>query len=313
MEQPSNRESGGQGGRRAPSRHAADHATYAWPREVLDSGRVVETDVPRLWEARQLPDDPSAVADERFHDEEAAIYDYYGRSPRVACAEAWIVPWMIRHVGPGIVVDLGTGTGRIAQAVARATGQRVIAVDHSRAMLERALERTRGLPVVALRADVTELPIVDASIDTVLCSGVLHHLSRPASSLGEIARVLRPGGVLVIREPNADYPGMWFARLETLVAALHKRATSTAPAPSNACTPYEEPIRGGWLAASLASGFKVEFLGSAKLMASFALPEGCPFAVSFYRLANSIDRALLSRVFSRRGSLLLMVATRAGS
>lgn len=64
-----------------------------------------------------------------------------------------------------------------------------------------ALERS-CLPGVDLVADALRLPFADASFDAVLCNQVLEHVSEPAALVGELARVLRPGGVLLLTTPQ---------------------------------------------------------------------------------------------------------------
>jgi SAM-dependent methyltransferase len=97
-----------------------------------------------------------------------------------------------------VVADLGCGTGDLAAALAPHVA-RVVAVDDSAAMLDGARARTAGLPNVELRAGALEaLPLADASVDVAFAVLVLHHLADPAGALREAARVLRPGGRLVV-------------------------------------------------------------------------------------------------------------------
>ena len=59
-----------------------------------------------------------------------------------------------------------------------------------------------GVPTTYLApGDHGELPVADSSADLVTCFGVLHHVARVSESLAEIARVLRPGGIALVREP----------------------------------------------------------------------------------------------------------------
>jgi ArsR family transcriptional regulator len=84
----------------------------------------------------------------------------------------------------------------------RAFGQ-VIAVDHNESMLARARQRVAelGLGNVDLRqGELEALPIDDARIDLAVAILVLHHVGQPDRAMGEIARILRPGGVLLIVE-----------------------------------------------------------------------------------------------------------------
>ncbi|WP_418771541.1 class I SAM-dependent methyltransferase [Halobacterium yunchengense] len=98
------------------------------------------------------------------------------------------------------VLDVGGGTGRAARALARDTaetdGKDVTVVDASGEMLAGA--RDRGLPVV--RGDAGRLPFADGSVDAVVVVDALHHFPDRDAAVRDAARVLRPGGVLVVRD-----------------------------------------------------------------------------------------------------------------
>jgi ArsR family transcriptional regulator len=97
------------------------------------------------------------------------------------------------------VGDLGCGTGQVSAALAPFV-ERVVAVDSSAAMLQAARRRLHGLDNVDLRrGDLEALPIDDARLDAAAMMLVLHHVPEPARALDEVARVLKPGGrVLVV-------------------------------------------------------------------------------------------------------------------
>ena len=100
----------------------------------------------------------------------------------------------------GRVLDIGTGTGRLLELLAPLVSAG-LGVDASRAML--ALARARlarpGFSHCAVRlADMYRLPLPDGGFDLVLMHMVLHHAEDPAAALAEAARVLRPGGRLVV-------------------------------------------------------------------------------------------------------------------
>lgn len=98
------------------------------------------------------------------------------------------------------VGDLGCGTGVVASALAPFVG-RVIAVDRSGEMLQAARRRLRDAPNVEVRRGALEaLPIQDAELDAATLLLVLHHLPDPGAALAEAARVLRPGGRLLIAD-----------------------------------------------------------------------------------------------------------------
>ena len=96
------------------------------------------------------------------------------------------------------VGDLGCGTGQVAESLAPFV-RRVIAVDDSPAMLAAARKRLSELDNVEIRSgDLAELPLEDAELDAAVLFLVLHHLVEPAQILAEVARVLRPGGRLLL-------------------------------------------------------------------------------------------------------------------
>ena len=98
------------------------------------------------------------------------------------------------------VVDIGTGTGILAQDLAR-SGVRVVAIDHSRRMLASAEHRLAAEQIenVTLRhGDATALPLADGEVDAALAHMVLHYVASPAEAVREMARVVRPGGRVVV-------------------------------------------------------------------------------------------------------------------
>jgi ArsR family transcriptional regulator len=97
-----------------------------------------------------------------------------------------------------VIGDLGCGTGAAAEALAPFV-RRVVAVDHSQEMLALARRRLDDRANVDLReGDLEALPIDDAELDAALLALVLHHLADPAAVLAEAARVIRPGGRLLV-------------------------------------------------------------------------------------------------------------------
>ena len=98
------------------------------------------------------------------------------------------------------VIDIGTGTGALLPLLAGAAG-RVVAVDNSEAMLARAralCEQSNLAGVVFHKAHIQTLPFADGSFDAAYCSMVLHHVARPAVAICEMARVVRPGGKVIV-------------------------------------------------------------------------------------------------------------------
>jgi ubiquinone/menaquinone biosynthesis C-methylase UbiE len=97
----------------------------------------------------------------------------------------------------GVVLDAACGTGRHARHLA-ARGHRVIGVDATPEMLAHA---RRALPDADLRdGDLAALPVETASVDAAVCALALQHCERLGPPVAELARVVRPGGRLVVSD-----------------------------------------------------------------------------------------------------------------
>lgn len=142
--------------------------------------------------------DPVARELDEGYAEWAGSYD--GQNPFIAREEEVVRPVLDALAGPGVdALDAGCGTGRHAEHLAR-RGCSVIGVDQSEAMLAIARQKVPGgrFEVGDLRA----LPLADDCVDLVVVSLALSHLEDPTPALVELARVLRPGGHLVITDPH---------------------------------------------------------------------------------------------------------------
>lgn len=111
---------------------------------------------------------------------------------------------MLDRLDPGRTLDAACGTGAVAhQLVAR--GHAVIGIDVSEAMLTRA---RRAVPEARfLRGDLTELPIADDTVDHLVCSLALTHLVDLRPFFAEAARVMTPGGHLLVLDTQGHYTG----------------------------------------------------------------------------------------------------------
>jgi ubiquinone/menaquinone biosynthesis C-methylase UbiE/DNA-binding MarR family transcriptional regulator len=99
-----------------------------------------------------------------------------------------------------VIGDLGCGTGEVTAALAPFVA-RVIAVDRSGDMLQAARRRLREARNVEIRrGELEAVPIADGELDAATLLLVLHHLPDPADVLRETARILRPGGRLLISD-----------------------------------------------------------------------------------------------------------------
>jgi demethylmenaquinone methyltransferase/2-methoxy-6-polyprenyl-1,4-benzoquinol methylase len=133
---------------------------------------------------------------------------------------------MIGAVGasPGQrVLDVATGTGLVAEGLARRYGCSVVGLDQSEAMLGRARDKLAAAPQLAQQVELVtgeaeRLPFGDAEFDHLTFTYLLRYVDDPAATLRELARVVKPGGRIACLEfavPRG--PWLWPWRLYTRV------------------------------------------------------------------------------------------------
>jgi malonyl-CoA O-methyltransferase len=122
-------------------------------------------------------------------------------SPIVALEERMLRPWL-EGLRPRRAIDVGCGTGRWTLRL------NALGFDASEAMLRCAIPKP-GLAGRLAVADAAALPIADASADLVVCALTLGHLRGPERALQEFARILQPGGSLLLTDfhPQAAASG----------------------------------------------------------------------------------------------------------
>ena len=142
----------------------------------------------------------------------------------------FVADFLAAH-GPGRggeVLDVGTGTARVPIALCRADRKvRVLGVDLAGPMLDLArrnvLKAELADRIRFARGDAKNLPFPDGRFEAVISNTIVHHIPDPAPALAEMARLVAPGGTLMIRDlARPDAVG----DLDALVA-LH--AGSEAP------------------------------------------------------------------------------------
>jgi len=191
------------------SRAEATSRLYAMTRDDLDPARR------RLWllVREQVGPTPAAAQDQRrlqaalaarrtasqeFFSSSAGQWDrlrdelFGDRFQLAAFAALAGAEWTIG--------DLGCGTGQLSAALAPFVA-RVVAVDASAAMLQAAKRRLQAFTNIDLRrGELEALPIDDGRLDAATLMLVLHHVPDPAQALAEVARVLKPGGRVIIAD-----------------------------------------------------------------------------------------------------------------
>lgn len=171
--------------------------------------------------SRPTPDAP------RSFDRVAEVYDATrGLPPDVEAAIGTGLPRLVGATAGTRFLEVAAGTGRIALPIAR-RGYPFVGVDLSAAMLAAARRKAAGTRLALARADATALPFADAAFDAGLIVHVLHLIPAWERALGELLRVVRPGGhVLYGHEAWAGdaarerFDGRWRAILAAHGAAL---------------------------------------------------------------------------------------------
>ncbi len=129
----------------------------------------------------------------------SSTYDQPGNG--LFAVEEPVVHDIIGQLPPGTALDAACGTGRHTEFLA-ARGHRVIGVDNSPDMLQRARDR---VPRAEFRqGDLHRLPVPDGHVDVVVCALALSHVGDLKPVFAEFARVLRPGGHLVVTDVHQE-------------------------------------------------------------------------------------------------------------
>lgn len=135
-------------------------------------------------------------------------------------------PFDLIDVGPNnAVLDIGCGTGVDLDAAADRVG-RAVGIDRSATMARAANDRGSGGRFVVAVADGQQLPFASASFDAVNCRAVLIHTPRPALTVAEMRRVLRPGGRAVLSEPDHGSHVVATSEIDVFERLTHHRRTT---------------------------------------------------------------------------------------
>ncbi|MFC4530298.1 class I SAM-dependent methyltransferase [Sphaerisporangium dianthi] len=197
-------------------------------------------DDPALAEADGVTAEPGAIGPGEVYRSWAAHYDAGGN--QTIDAEQPVVRRILDGLPTGVALDAACGTGRHTAYLAE-LGHRVIGVDGSPEMLAQARKRLPHAPL--FEADLHRLPLPGSAVDTVVCALALVHVPDLGPVLAEFARVLRPGGHLVISDPHP------------VSAYLQARTPRTGPDGRPALIADHYRPLSEYLAAALPLGFEV--------------------------------------------------------
>lgn len=130
---------------------------------------------------------------------------------------------------------------------------RYVGLDYTQAMLRRALPRARNKDFIGVRGDAQRLPFADGSFDAVVLHLILAVVPEPAACLAESARVLRPGGRILVfdkflqsgqRAPLRRLANPIMRRLATRLDVVFEHLLASAP--SLAVEKNQPALAGGW-------------------------------------------------------------------
>ena len=127
---------------------------------------------------------------------------------------------MVGHAiadGPPLVLDVATGTAGVARQIVDRSSARVVGIDVSEPMLRRGAQRiaaTRTDRIDLAAGDATHLPFPDDAFDALTFTYLLRYVDDARATLAELARVVKPGGVVASLEffvpPNRFWRGCWW-------------------------------------------------------------------------------------------------------
>ena len=183
----------------------------------------------------------------------AGVYDLMNSAMTAGLHHQWRQRAVDRaEVGPrSDALDVCCGTGDLALELRQRIGAdgRVVGCDFSEPMLELARRKSgeEGLPVEFGWADALELPYGDEGFDAVTIGFGARNLADLGRGLGEMARVLKPGGRLVIleitrpqREPLASFYSLWFDRVVPVIGSVAGDSDAYSYLPNSVRT-FPEP------------------------------------------------------------------------
>jgi colanic acid/amylovoran biosynthesis glycosyltransferase len=229
----------------------------------------------------------------RHAPEWAAVAGHYEAAREAEYGFVTQARWVARTLGgarPASVLDAGCGAGTLTPALLAAGAREIVGVDLEPGMV--AAARRRWPAQRWLRADVRRLPFPADRFDAAVSLGVFEYLPSPAEALRELARVVRPGGRVVIAVPQRRSPNdLAFRLLDAIVVGTRERSQ-----------PLTEP---GLRRAAVAAGLRPVEVRATNF---FVFPLDALLPGPSRRLAEALDRTGRVRGLRRLGAQLILEA-----
>lgn len=172
---------------------------------------------------------------------------------RVRTVFEWIEPQ-----DDHLILDMPCGRGFYLNMLRYASGCRLIGAELDSEIMAKARQNVGHLPDVALtQANLYALPFPDATFDAVILSEILEHVDDDVRGLREAYRVLKPGGVVVITVPHANYP-FWWDPINKTLETLFRTHIQHGPLAGIWANHVRLYTREALRCAALTAGFEVE-------------------------------------------------------
>lgn len=137
---------------------------------------------------------------DQWHDRAGQVYD--AQSDLHAPWHEAALPYLKQSVPGHDVLEIGCGRGAMARYLVDLGARTVTAADFSRSAVRQAQDILAGTAARATIEDIQRMSYSSASFDTVVSFETIEHCPDPERAIAELARVLRPGGTLILTTPN---------------------------------------------------------------------------------------------------------------
>ncbi len=123
-----------------------------------------------------------------------------------------------------IILDAGCGRGFYLNYYRYVSPVRLVGLELEDDIIRKAQSNIGHLPDITLvRANIYRLPFPDNYFSAIIASEILEHLDDDGAALRELYRVLKPGGIVAITVPNANYPFLWDPINKTLETIFNRK------------------------------------------------------------------------------------------